>query len=56
MSDTTQSAEKHKIANFIKSVNEKNYARANKYLQKTIHQKLATKISQSNPQSIFQKQ
>jgi SLT domain-containing protein len=56
MSDTTETTETHKIANFIKSVNERNYAQANKYLQKTIHQKLTTKISQSKPQSIFQKQ
>jgi SLT domain-containing protein len=55
MNEPSQTTEKSKIANFIKSINDKNYAQANKYLQKTIHQKLTNKISQSKTTPIFQK-
>ena len=37
--------EKHSIVNFIKDVNEKNYAEAHKYLKDSLDQKMKERIA-----------
>jgi len=37
--------EKHNIVNFLKSVNEKNYAQAHKYLKDSLDQKMKERIA-----------
>ncbi len=53
MSEQTNNSQRQSIANFIKDLNEKNYAQANKYLEQAIHAKLKDKISQTKSQPIF---
>jgi len=40
-----KSSQKAKIAQFLKALNEKNYALAHKYLKSVINEKLTTKIN-----------
>ena len=40
----TDSQQKKSISNFLKCISEKNYAEANKYLQRTINMKLAARM------------
>lgn len=48
-----KNTEKQNITKFIQSIGEKNYAQANKHLQKTIENKLISKISQFKNINIF---
>jgi Mg/Co/Ni transporter MgtE len=45
--------QKQQIASFIKQLSNKNYAEANKSLQKTVESKLFNKISQYKDINIF---
>jgi hypothetical protein len=40
-------AEKAKLAQFLKALNEKNYAVANKYLKSVINEKIANRINKA---------
>jgi hypothetical protein len=53
MKRQTPATQNKEISKFIQSVGEKNYAQANKSLQKTIENKLINKISQYKDINIF---
>jgi hypothetical protein len=45
--------EKYLIANFLKNLNEKNYAEAHKYLKKIMESKLTTRVAAHKKVSLF---
>jgi SLT domain-containing protein len=47
------SAEKKNLLNFIKTISQKNYAEANKYLQDVIDSKLKDRIEKAAKKEIF---
>ena len=47
------SAEKKNLLNFIKTISQKNYAEANKYLQDVINSKLKDRIKKATKKEIF---
>ena len=53
MSNQTTSQQRDSITRFIQNLGEKNYAEANKMLQKTIENKLFNKIKQFKNINIF---
>jgi hypothetical protein len=45
--------EQKEIVNFLKSISQKNYSQANKYLQSVIDQKIKSKIGNSLKEKLF---
>lgn len=46
-------SEKENIVNFLRSLNEKNYAQANKYLVQIMQAKITTKIANQCKKGLF---
>jgi hypothetical protein len=55
MSNNQKPNERDQIAQFVKHLGEKNYAKANEFLKKTIEKKLSDKISHHKSINIFKK-
>lgn len=53
MTDTEKDNNKVNIATFVKCLGEKNYAEADKYLNKAIEQKLLQRIKDNKKTNIF---
>ena len=53
MADTEKDNNKVNIANFVKHLGEKNYAEADKYLNKAVEHKLLQKIVDNKKSNIF---
>ena len=51
--DKKQVNESQEIANFIKSISQKNYSEANKYLQNVVDSKLKAKIGDALKEKLF---
>ena len=55
MSNNTNNGQREDITQFVKHLGEKNYAKANEFLKKTIEKKLFDKISHHKNINIFKK-
>jgi len=53
MNNNSNSAEKENILNFLKTISQKNYAEANKYLQEVINSKIKDRIEKTSDQKLF---
>jgi hypothetical protein len=51
--NNNQDSTKQDLSNFILQMNAKNYAEANKYLQKVVESKLKQKIAKAGTQKLF---
>ena len=55
MSQQNNNTHRDDITQFVKHLGEKNYAKANEFLKKTIEKKLSDKISHNKSINIFKK-